>query len=185
MPADDRVGSGSQDRAAAAQAGRGGTDFVVAEAQRRPRQNWGNRASLTLAPPGRHNGQDRRQSPSDVGRAGEALTHAVVFPNTARQSPFPDNRRCPDSGRQVVAPDFSGKVAGVVALVIIGKTAASTTDLSTCEVDLAFTPRPFGCADRGASRGRGVSIFMIRSFWPKGSPGAIAPGRCVSVRRRA
>ena len=155
MPTDDRVGSGSQDRKAAAQAGRGGADFVVVEAKRRPRQNWGNRASLTLAPPGRHNGQDRRQSLSDIGRAGEALTLATVFPLTARQSPFPDDRRCPDSDRQLVAMKFCGKVAGIEALDPIGEDAAFMTDVSPSEGDLAFTPRPFGYAVRGALRGEG------------------------------
>ncbi len=80
---------------------------------------------MTLAPPGRHNRENRRQSLSDVGRAGEALTHATVTPTTARQSPCPDNRRCPDNDRQLVAIKFRGKVAGTEALNLIKKNAAS------------------------------------------------------------
>ena len=100
---------------------------------------------MTLAPPGRHDGKPRRQSLFDVGGAGETPPHATGFPPTSRQSPKLDNPRCKDRDRQRVAIEYSGKLAGVVALVIIGKTAASTTDLSTSEVDLAFTPRLFGC----------------------------------------
>jgi hypothetical protein len=47
----------------------------------------------------------------------------------------------------LVAIKFCGKVAGIEALDLIGEDAASTTDLSTSEVDLAFTSRALGRVD--------------------------------------
>ena len=185
MRADDRAGAGSQDRKAAAQAGRGGADFVVVEVERsaaKTAAKLGEPRILDADPARSSQWKASTQSLSDVSGTGETPPHAPGFPPTSRQSPRLDNHRCKDRDRQRVAIESPGRLAGVVALVIIGKTAASTTDLSTCEVDLAFTPRPFGCADRGASRGRGVSTFMFRSFWPKGEP---RRHRAGAVRQRS
>ncbi len=171
MRADDRAGAGSQDHAAAAERGAGVP--ILSRPARSAAEavaKLGEPRILDAGPARSSQWKASTQSLSDVGGAGETPPHATGFPPTSRQSPRLDNPRCKDRDRQRVAIESSGKLAGVVALVIIGKTAASTTDLSTSEVDLAFTSRALGRVDRRAWRGRGVSTFMIRSFWPKGEP---------------
>ena len=182
-----RSGRGaSQEREAAAQAGRGGADFVVVEAQRRPRQNWRNRASLKLGPPGRHDGNRRRQSLSDVGGAGETPPLARNVPPTSRQFPKRESLRCKCGDCQPVAGEVSGKVAGVGAIDLTRQGAALSADVSTNEVDLALTSRAFGRADRQTRRGEGgLDVHEPILSAEGGSPGGTAPGRRVIVRRPA
>lgn len=169
MPADDRVGSGSQDRAAAAQAGRGGADFVVVEAKRRPRQNWGNRASLALTPPGRHDGQSRRQSLSDVGRAGEASTHATVLPPTRANHP---SRTTVVAQIATVSWSLSNSAARSRALRHSISSGTMPLHDGRCHERGDLRPRalPHGRADRRAWCGKGGSKLMISSFPPQGEP---------------
>jgi hypothetical protein len=163
MPADVRVGSGSQDRAAAAQAGRGGADFVVVEAKRRPRQNWGNRASLTLAPPGRHDGQSRRQSLSDVGRAGEAPTHATVLPATRANHP---SRTTVVAQIATVGWSLSNSAARSRAMRHSISTERMPLHDGRCHVgsrSRVSVARARLRSSQGVEWGGGVSTFVIRS----------------------
>lgn len=67
--------------------------------------------------------------------------HATVFPPTSRQSPKLDNRRGKGGDRRLRAIQFSGKVAGVHAIDLIGEDATFMPGVSTIEVRLAFTSR--------------------------------------------
>jgi len=115
-------------------------------AERRPRQNRRRRASLTPAPPDRHDGRASTTEPFRRcwGRGGR---HTGQSPSGFALSRKLDGLRCQDSAGQFVAVDLAGDVASIELLDLFGKDAALVADVPACEVDLAATACALGFAD--------------------------------------